>query len=144
MPRDTFFAPVILPPACSSGGSRTSTASTLPSAINHCALLRAILGTAAFAAASRSVTEVGTRSSPAGSCGRVEDFALHGRSGSTRCGLPARTLPDHRVEPKFVQERRPQAVQPGKHGYGEAWRDGEPASRDAAHDLELMWRPRLA
>src|SRR5262245_46533039 len=59
MPREMWTAPLTLPPACSSGASRTSTTTALPLAIISRAWSGVIRGTAALAAASISFTLVG-------------------------------------------------------------------------------------
>src|SRR5947208_6579754 len=56
MPRDTLTAPLILPLACTSDGSRTSTISTLPRVIRARASGGGSRGTAALASASISLT----------------------------------------------------------------------------------------
>src|SRR5258708_3475730 len=56
MPRETLTAPLILPLACTSDGSRTSTISAFPRSINARASAGSTRGTAVFAAASISLT----------------------------------------------------------------------------------------
>src|SRR5262245_26287645 len=70
MPRDTATAPLILPLCCTSGGSRTSTISTLPSLIFACASAGVSLRTAAFASAISSFTPIAILVSLPGDAGR--------------------------------------------------------------------------
>jgi hypothetical protein len=64
MPRETCTAPATLPLACTSGASRTSITRTPSPAIRATASSWLIRGTAAFAAASISFTEVGISTLP--------------------------------------------------------------------------------
>src|SRR5258708_1653533 len=56
MPRETFTAPLTLPPDCSSGASRTST-TRAPFSIRAAASFGEMLGTSALAAATASMIE---------------------------------------------------------------------------------------
>ena len=64
MPRLTWTAPATLPLASTSGASRTSTTRALPDSIRSLASSTLILGTAAFAAAIISFTDVVISTSP--------------------------------------------------------------------------------